>query len=225
MGNRINKAIGWTVPCSQDPVDRESDRATAPLPVYAAWLTQTQTSATSPDEKILLECEAAMLTFNADPRSCVGDSVIWTEHLDGGTLILTPPFLGRSWHRADDPIDHAFADGQASNSLDFSDWGFYPYEGLWMDAVTGIPLNQFATHFRRAAARDNVGDDALDLLATAVGPHGGQAPGPYKSRHEALSGIVPVVPPEIRWLAEYLGLFQDQAEVLKLRPARAQWWG
>jgi hypothetical protein len=225
MGNRINKAIGWAISCSEDPVDRESDQALAPMVVYAAWLTSKMNAATDADEKLLLECEAAMLTFGPDSRMCTGDSAVWAEHLDGGTLIVMPPFLGQSWHRSDDPIDHAFADGLVGNRLTFSDWRFHPYEGLWMDADTGAKLNHYAAKFRRAAARSGADDASLDLLAAVIAPFGTPAPGPYVDRHEALASIVPIVPLELRWLAEYLGLFSTPEDVLKLRPARAVWWG
>lgn len=225
MGNRINKAIGWAVSCADDPIDRESDRALAPMVEYAAWLTGKMKASADADEKLLLECEAAMLTFDTDSRMRMGDSAVWAEHLEGGTLIVMPPFLGQSWHRSDDPIDHAFEDGLVEDRLTYSDWGFHPYEGLWMDADTGGRLNQYATTFRRAAARNGADDASLDLLAAAVAPFGTPTPGPYRDRHAALAGIVPIVPLELRWLAEYLGLFKSPGDVLRLRPARAVWWG
>ncbi|MBG0739014.1 hypothetical protein IV500_06205 [Paeniglutamicibacter antarcticus] len=224
MGFRINKAIGWAMPCAEDPIDREGEAAKYLLVDHAAWLLAK--AKTTEDEDLSTELEFCGSTLNGRDDATLGDCVIWTESLNGGTLIVLPAESADSWYRQDDDMDFSFAKDETS-SIEYTGWGFHPYGGLWMDALGGQRLNQHATTIMRVHQRGNPTDDdthQLDRLAQIVSPEGTPALRPYLTFAEAVDHIVPLVPDDVRWVAEHLGLFETPSDILKLRPARATWW-
>ena len=140
-------------------------------------------------------------------------------------LILVQPVGFHHWTRYGDALD------QAEENALYPDeyhrivpmpYGVYPFEGLYMDSRDGRPLDTTAKRFmeRLLEQRRKSGDGAeygqlADKLAVLMG---------FDDPEEAEAHIAPAVPPDIRYVCDWLGLFTSPDVVLQLRPMLYTYW-
>lgn len=148
-------------------------------------------------------------------------------------LLLCPVSLNGEWSRFDDAIDYMeetylrpAAERQA-NHVQLFRHGIHPFNGSYMDARTGEPMSQEVMTWIRAASSfeaetgrgsdDSLPREELDAITKASTPFG--------TFDEAAGNIVPLVPGEVRDLAEYGDLFTAPDVWRQLRPMLYVYWG
>ena len=218
MGIHLHKAIGWAVPCPNDPLDRDSRPARLTLADHAVWLRMAADALGDESDRddVLHRAELLRRATNRYLSGCV----IHVPRLDGGTLLVIPPTYLKDWHRMDDDLDCAFAqDGPGADRITYTRSNPFAFDHLWMDAETGRTL--------AGPAGDAVtghGTKRGDQAAARVRFQGGTAPA-YSSPEEAAQRIVPGLPREVVHLIRHLGDLLAPDQLLGLRPARAVWMG
>lgn len=138
-------------------------------------------------------------------------------------LLIQPPGFSH-WTRYADQIDQA-----EENILHADEWGrvvempygIYPFEGLYMDSRDGRRLDSTAKRLidkllvRQETEEDQKFRGAADHLAKMLG---------FTDAGHAQEHIAPVVPPDIRYVASWLNLFNGPDVWLQLRPMLYVYW-
>lgn len=238
MEKALHKAMGWAMPMAVNPITaRNEDLLLRPL-AHAVWLKEMAGAA--PEDAVHDELRDAAVLTGFLPRSItLADTVFHIRNVDDGLLLIIPPTYADSWHRTGDDLDKAFeTGGKGAVTVTYETANQSGFRGRWMDAEQHCELNIEAAKFMETTPpdlfhrwdEDAEADgyivremDAEDETARRIRPeHGGRAL--YGSAGEAMYRIVPLVPPEVRAVAEHLGLFEDPDDAYKLRPARVSWW-
>ena len=238
MDLELHKAMGWAMPMATNPITAQNEGLLLQPLALAAWLVQV--SGTAPEDAVRDELRDAAVLMGFLPRSItLADIVFHIRNVDDGVLLIIPPTYADSWHRTDDDLDKAFhTGGKGAATVTYENANQSGFKGRWMDAEQHCELNIEAAKFMETTPpellhrwdEDAEADgyvvqamDAQDEAARRIRPEqGGSAL--YGSAGEAMSRILPLVPPEVRAVAEHLGLFEDPADVYKLRPASVSWW-
>ncbi|MGK3708900.1 hypothetical protein [Arthrobacter sp. IK3] len=217
MGDHLHKAIGWALPLTADPLDRDSDLSRLTLGDHAGWLRSLagRTHDERAADDLLYEADSMDTFRHLRLESCVRH----VPQLNGGTLLLIPPAYLKDWCRMDDDLDCAFAEDDVESTITYTRSNPYGFSHLWMDAVTGRTLTGPA-----GDAVTRRGSERANQASLRVKFEGETTPA-YASVEEAASRIVPAVPPQVTGLVRHLGSFLAPYSLLQLRPARAIWIG
>jgi hypothetical protein len=144
------------------------------------------------------------------------------EYMDANVLLIKP-FSCTHWERHDDTIDWLLENERFRNNPDLPmnhtlslSNGIYPYSDTWMDKRTGERIKGDAAHYLRILGGkfDKIGDLGSELVNQAYG----------MTPAEAAENIVPLVPIEIRDIAEYGKLFTNDDVWKELRPIIYTYW-
>lgn len=155
-----------------------------------------------------------------DPEGCVH----WQPEYGLPNVLLLRPVANDDWSRYDDTIDWIEETYLRSEKHAQQPWarkfqhGIYPYSGSYMDSRDGRRLDDTVMVWIRLRSDGKPGaerDEALDGLAEILG---------FKDHKQANRYIAPIVPGEIRALAEYGELFTDDKVLLQLRPLIYCYW-
>lgn len=126
-------------------------------------------------------------------------------------LVITPLGYRREWIRYDDSLDYEehflVKDATTEPSVKEIPTGIYPYSG-YMDRVTGERTDNIVYTWRKLlemGAKVSV----VKTFSRSLG---------YESTEQAHDRIVPVVPLDVRHLAEFGSLFRDPGTWKRLRP-------
>jgi hypothetical protein len=140
-------------------------------------------------------------------------------------LLLIQPVGFSHWSRYGDQIDQTeenllYPDGLAR--MIPSPYGIYPFEGLYMDSRDGRRLDTTAKRLiERMAITTEGGEkgkrqrDAAEHLSRVLG---------FDNTVQALDHMVPVVPPDVRYVISWLNLFNEPDLWLQLRPMLYVYW-
>lgn len=231
MGIRLNKVIGYgltDVVARDGRIDDPRINADSPWIYgdepeqgYDDWIRERLTGDEMAD--LDLQLELAMLEETKGGAVDAHYACSWNRescHRDG--VLLVRPAGYTQWHRYGDPIDteeeYALHGETASRAVALAG-GIYPFSGLWMNARTGDRLKEpHASVWQRVARKPDGTTDrnrALDLMAKTLG---------FEDRAETARLMVPYVPPEIRRLCEWAGLFTRPEVCLQLRPLLYVYW-
>ena len=217
MSEKLHLALGWAMPMAENPIGPDNELICISAEEHAAWIAGKAVHAATDEARAELEYLAALLAPTEDVQ--LADCIVHLPDLEGGTLLVLPPYYARSWHRVSDDLDIAFNGDMAGNAelipLPSNPFG---YSGRWMDSGTGRELSHHAEIFK-SSRHDPQSERAARLIRLQAG---GEVL--YTGAAEAEAAVVPLVPPEIRFLAWHLELFSDLSRVLGLRPVRARWW-
>jgi hypothetical protein len=158
--------------------------------------------------------------------------VIYRSEYGLPNVLLLKPLSMRDWYRAVDAIDYIeetyLRPGNAEpqmNHVEVLEHGIYPFSAAYMDKRTGERLPheimwwiraQSSTREAAAAGEEPpLTSEHLDHLARAL---------KFENAAEANENVRPVVPEEIRDLAEFGELFTSPDVVLQLRPLLYVYW-
>lgn len=222
MGIRVHKMMGYgLIDVSEEDVrlNRESPLfdyelgGQDNLDRYFAWLAERDRF----DVAKSLEGEPGRR------HSTVQECIEWGT-VDGGmaNVLCIRPLAWNDWYRYDDAIDYAeqtYLQDEQRDSVQVIDYALYPHSS-YMDSRTGerVGGGKVDIHFWMNARR---GDDRTKALGTLdeLARLGG-----FESHADAEAHCVPLVPDEVRWLAEFAEVFTDPSTVLSLRPMIYTWW-
>jgi hypothetical protein len=242
MSLRLNKALGYALTdlVDNDPrINQDSPLlfcsrfedegfAVPTLDSYAAWLEEKAAAGdggfgTRSEAKLLRNARSLRLH-----RLELTDAVVHQNESGPETLVLIPPVSLHRWCRADDAIDYIEAsllpgDTGRGNSLVALERGIGGYAGRFMD-IDGTELNEHARHFIFFAGQ-GMPEDELDSIASRTKPADlTDDRYPYANAAEARERIVPLVPSDLRRLAEYGQLFTSDDVWKQLRPVLYTYW-
>lgn len=146
------------------------------------------------------------------PTPAMHDTCAWNPEYGLKNVLVLKPLMMRDWCRGGDAIDYAEENlhGKDWPRVDVLDYPLYPFES-YMDVRTGERIKSDDVWMWNRVIRSDkeVGDLALDLLAKKSG---------FQNALQAKACIVPLVPHEVRELAEYLGIFAAPHVWKQLRP-------
>lgn len=150
-----------------------------------------------------------------------------------GVMVLVPPSLAAEWIQNDNIFDYVEAhlgDQPDTEPTLREIRGIYPYDGLWMDKLTGLELHpgQVSRFFRMIEQKA----DPLHLLAAArkITPFspwedaGDPAQPLFKDAGTAADRLARLVPAEIQELAAMGKLFTSPDTWKSLRPVLYTYW-
>lgn len=243
MALHLNKALGYALTdlVDNDPrinqdspllfwsrfEDEDEDFVVPTLDTYAAWLEEKAAAGEggfgTRTEAKLLQSERSRRLHHLE----LTDTVVHQDETGPETLVLIPPVSLHRWFRSDDRIDYIEAsllpDGGRDNSLVRLQHGPSGYAGRFMD-IDGTELNEHARHFVYFAGQ-GMPEEELDNIASRIKP---LAPAddrhPYGGAAEARDRIAPLVPSDLRRLAEYGQLFTGADVWKQLRPVLYTYW-
>lgn len=126
-------------------------------------------------------------------------------------LVITPLGYTGSWKRYDDSIDYAehfmVKDASTDPVVHEITSGLFPYSG-YMDRITGEKTDT-KVHFWKTLLASDVDESVLEAASLTLG---------YESTGQAVDRIVPLVPLEVKMIAEFGKLFRDPDAWKQLRP-------
>lgn len=243
MALRLNKALGYALTdlVDNDPrvnqdspllfwsrFEEEDETFEVPtLDTYAAWL---EAKAAAGDGGFGTRTEASLLR-NARGRRLhhleLTDAVVHQDESGPETLVLIPPVYLHRWCRSDDDIDYIEASllpgGGRDNSLVALQRGIGAHAGRFMD-VDGTELNEHAQQFAYFASQA-MPKEELENIASRIEPADPASDRRmYSGAAEARERIVPLVPSDLRRLAEYGQLFTSDEVWTQLRPVLYTYW-
>jgi hypothetical protein len=137
-------------------------------------------------------------------------------------LVISPPTF-RSWSRFDDMIDwieESYLRNPTepqTNRVEALRHGIYPFIG-YMDSRTGEKVDDVIFNWIRATnpeARRPFNGPELDILAQAAG---------FEDNGDAWANVAPIVPNDVKNIAQFLMLFTDDSVLLQLRPVLYTYW-
>jgi hypothetical protein len=243
MALRLNKALGYALTdlVDNDPrvnqdspllfwsrLEDEDEHFEVPtLDGYATWL---EARAAAGEGGFGTRTEAKLLRSERSRRLHhleLTDAVVHQTESGPETLLLIPPVSLHRWCREDDSIDYIEAsllpDGGRDNTLVKLQRGIGTHEGRFMD-VDGTELNKDAQQFAYFSGLD-MPEDELDNIAARIKP---LAPADdrrmYSGAVEARERIVPLVPSDLRRLADYGQMFTSDDVWKQLRPVLYTYW-
>ncbi|WP_422759127.1 hypothetical protein [Paenarthrobacter sp. C1] len=207
--------------------EEDEDFVVPTMDSYATWLEEKAAAGeggfgTRTDAKLLRKSRELRLH-----RLELTHAVVHQCESAPETLVVIPPVSLHRWRRTDDSIDYVEAsllpDGGRGNSLVRLQQGISGYADRFMD-VDGTELNEEAQRF---AFLDSQGmpEDELDAIARRIKPlAAADDRHPYPSAAEARGCVVPLVPSDLRRLAEYGQLFSSDDVWKQLRPVLYTYW-
>lgn len=228
MGIRVHKKIGYGLAdvATTNLESRISDERInlnspairqehMPIEPYEDWLRAQQLNG-DPDFSYALD-----LAILGDSKKSFDLESAVTHNGEFGlsnVLLIIPPSFQDSWTRYDDPMDyieetHLREDPQA-NWVKQLKSGIYPFVG-YMDKRTGKDLDDRIFHWVRATHTPQFKEVNLDTLAKAAG---------FKDHNDAVENVAPIVPPDVKNVAQFLELFTADDVWLQLRPLIYVYW-
>lgn len=243
MALRLNKALGYALTdlVDGDPrinqgspllfwsrlEEEDEDFVVPSLDGYAAWL---ETQAAAGMGGFGTRTEAKLLTSERSRRLHhleVTDAVVHEPETGPEVLLLIPPVSLHRFCRSDDSIDYVEAsllpDGGRDNSLVVLQRGVGPWSERFMD-VDGTELSQDAQQFVYFTGTD-MPEEELDHMAALIQPADPAVDrSMYAGAIEARERIVPLVPSDLRRMAEYGQLFTSDEVWKQLRPVFYTYW-
>jgi len=137
-------------------------------------------------------------------------------------LLITPPTYERTWSRMDNAIDYIEetylrkdVKDPCENRADVLRHGIYPFIG-YMDRRTGEKVDDRIFNWIRATNTSTpLPEGELDLVAEACG---------FESSKDAWENVAPIIPNDIKNLANFLDLFTSPDVLLQLRPILYTYW-
>lgn len=152
----------------------------------------------------------------------MSDSFVHQAEYGLDNVILLSPVTHTDWRRFDDSIDYVeetYMRERGETQIDRVNvlpHGIYPYSSIYMDCRTGERLKDpHETLWRRRFFHEGITDSDRDGIAKVLG---------FENFEEANKVIAPIVPREIRDLAEYGELFLDPMGWTQLRPLHYVYW-
>lgn len=249
MSIRIRRAMGWGIVLpnssynqlvNEKKLDKiaEGDKT---IKHYYKWLCNkygVKTDASTEDVVNLIQPdiefshELIILRADAERRkkldiTNVCHSIELTD--DTQALLLAPVFHADSWYRFDDDMDYSIVLEKAEPGHETDPevlnlkYNPYPYDGVYMDRITGKPWNRKLVDTYRVweRAADKGFKDAFDSKKVAAFL---QEDG-YSSFEEAQQNKAPSIPPEVRDFVEWSGVLQEPTDLFRFRPMIITWWG
>jgi hypothetical protein len=229
MGIRIHKTLGYGL----TDVATEGGRITDPrINSDSCLLDETKASpggyagflermASEGNEDARMEIELVAMTAKEKE---VSPSSLCVRAIEGGlpNVLLVRPVGFPHWYRYDDPIDfqeEVMRDGHPDPRVVEIDGGIYPWVGTYMDVRTGERVDSTAVSIWRQIAHGDMADEekgtALDRIAQVLG---------YADHAEAQRFVAPVVPPDVRYVCDWGGLFTGPDVWRQLRPLLYVYW-
>lgn len=236
MGIRLSKKLGWGLTDLQcDELGRVADPRVNPAaldqgtrdvgPQYLEHLKALRDQEPENSDAWF----DVMLTIGMTEEAVKSDGHLpWpvVRPFEGGlrNVLLVQP-VGYNWSRYDDPIDVAEENALHPDTLGGRivpmEYGIYPFEGLYMDSRTGRRLDSTVKRLidrlttRWTEENADAFRSAAEHMAKVLG---------FKNTDEALEYIAPIVPPDIRYVDSWLGLFTGPEVLLQLRPMLYAYW-
>lgn len=233
MGIRVHKQMGYGL--SDLAHDEKGYKITDPrinaesklfdlydttVEEYVEWLKSQGREEASLDAFALESIERSGIKLH------MSDTFAWQGEFGLPNVLVLTPLTMKDWRRYDDGIDYAVEtylwerdEDQQTNRVDHFGHGLYPWNGLHMDARTGVRIDSnLAMAWVRTHWPNNKPDETKKLqdgLALAMG---------FEDRHEAERCVVPWVPEEIQDLARFGELFTDENVWTQLRPMLYTYW-
>lgn len=150
------------------------------------------------------------------------DTFVWQGEWGIPRVLVLTPLTMNDWRRHDDAIDYVEEtylreyDEQQVNRVHVLPHGIYPWNGSYMDRRTGERIKEpQATLWRRRYFTPNITDENRESIAKALG---------FVDFAEADATYGPIVPEEVRDLAEYGELFTDPDQWKQLKPLLYIYW-
>jgi hypothetical protein len=249
MSIRIRRAMGWGIVLPNSSYDQlvnekkldkiaEGEKT---IKQYYKWLCQkygVTTDASTEDFMNLIRPgsefahELFILRANKERRkkldiTSVCHSIEVSD--DMKALLLAPVFQADSWYRFDDDMDYSMVLEKAEpNSETVTEvlplkYNPHPYDGVYMDSITGEPWSKKLTDAFRVwerAAESGYSHPFDPERVTAFLKESG-----YDSFEHAQQSKAPNVPPELRNFVEWSGVLQEPADLFRFRPMIITWWG
>lgn len=164
--------------------------------------------------------------LGTDLRDCVA----YEPEFGLPEVLVIRPLSYSDWFRSDDTLDYMaetypWRPQSQKSRVEVYEHGIFPFNGSYMDKRTGERVDQKVMYWIRARSDiqqvpgGTVGErlSVLDALAQEFTP--------FSTHAEADENIVPLVPEEIRDLAEFGGVFTVPDVSLQLRPMLYTYWG
>lgn len=228
MGIRVHKFLGYGLADVQTKDMRITDERINPqswlltydgtpsVEDYHAWLSQHQREFPSMD---LWYCRDE----KRDRRRELNHCAIWSPEYGMPEVLVLQPLGCPDWSRFDNSIDYIeetwLRPERQGNHVDLVGGGIYPWIGTYMDDRTGEAVDDKIMWWVRLCNSDEPDDEgraeALDVLAQAAGLSG---------HEEAVAHVWPMVPDEVRDLAEFAELFTSDGTWRQLRPMLYTYW-
>lgn len=230
MGIRVKKMLGYglTNVKVKDKYTLDDPRINAQSPLlrhedvpsvgsYLKWVRNQQDRDYGHDPWILHERDRRRFGE-------LDDCVRWEPEYGLANVLCIRPLSCPDWYRSDDIMDYIEETALKAESAKMErvrrlQVGIYPWSGSYMDWRTGTRIGSEVMTWVRIrnspGARTPEGRQALEICAQALG---------YKDHAQAVRYIVPVVPGEIRAIAEFGNLFTSPEVILQLRPMLYVYW-
>lgn len=234
MGIRVHKVLGYGLTdvrtddstghrITDERINPDSSALSydaPPISEYREWLEDRSKAG-----DIETDIELSMLR-DPEPnerRLDLDDAVIHQGEFGLPNVLVVSPPTFRQWSRFDDTMDWIEesylrnpTEPQA-NRVETLRHGIYPFIG-YMDSRTGEKLDDVIFSWIRAtnpeASRPFDGDE-LDRLAQAAG---------FDDNGDAWANVAPIVPNDVKNIAQFLMLFTDDSALLQLRPVLYTCW-
>lgn len=142
-------------------------------------------------------------------------------------IVFSPPYWAKNWNRYDDLIDyydpmHSEPDGSPKNGYYLTNRPIYPFEG-YNDcrSVPPTKLNHIE-HSVFVSARSAGNDDRP--YAQAMIDHAVEKMN-FDNHEQMIEMVNPMIPRELVELLKYLKVFNDEADIYRLKPMIYWYWG
>jgi hypothetical protein len=246
MGIRVHKVLGWGL-YNLEPGERgaEDPRVNWESPLvkyeglsgqeYFRWLEAKRRAS---QDSFMFSMDWAVLAHSEGfAERNLQDCFTYQPEFGLPEVLMLTPFSRPDWRRSDDTIDYLTESyqlpGEGIREPAMKDQpdhvavlpnAPYPFNGMFMDKRTGERLSKSLDWVRiwNSLGRHRIFEEGseqrrmLDLLAQAAGLAG---------HDEAAEVVVPLVPDEIRDLAEFGQMFTGPDVWLQLRPLLYTFWG
>lgn len=250
MGIRIHRVMGYGLTDvkvgGQWHIDDERFNPDSPLlsddldPTIDEYMEWIQQRRDDPDYAYPLTIEPVLfkeMKGRKERLPELRDGIIWdAEYGIGNVFVILPLSMHKQWHRSDDSIDWLMdtylrgnGDEPQENWYEVFPHGFYPWSGSYMDARTGKRCPpEIMTWIRVVSSGPN--RLQFEVPENFVGEYGGEAldvlalTGGFGSHKDAMENCRPIVPEDVRYLAEFGQIFKDPETLLQLRPILYTYW-
>ncbi len=149
------------------------------------------------------------------------------EYGMASVMVFTPPYWSKNWNRYDDIIDyydptHSEADGSPGQGYQLTNRPIYPFES-YNDCRTTPPVrlnNEEQSVFIQARnARNDNRSYSQTMTDHAVEKMN------FVDEEQMLEMVNPIIPRELVELLKYLKVFNDEADIYRLKPMIYWYWG